>query len=136
MPIARFSECVVRGELMRGEFRDSFANPTRFEPGKVTKVQYMMPDDHHAFRGGHRIMVPVQSCWFPLVDHAAVDAKSFHLDACDQHVEQFVVNGRIVAGVDRVGFEQQSDGIGGYGACAFSNQSDFDAGRQSVRRRG
>ncbi len=59
---------LVRGELMRGKFRDSFETPKPFEPGTVTKVQYVMPDAYHTFRRGHRIMVHVQSSWFPLVD--------------------------------------------------------------------
>jgi uncharacterized protein len=37
-------------------------------PGKVTKVNFDLPDAHHTFRAGHRIMVQVQSTWFPLVD--------------------------------------------------------------------
>jgi len=59
---------LVRGEVMRGKFRDSFEKPTPFEPGKVTKVEYVMPDAYHTFRRGHRIMVQIQSSWFPLVD--------------------------------------------------------------------
>ncbi len=59
---------LVRGEAMRGKFRDSFETPQPFEPGKVTKVEYVMPDAYHTFRRGHRIMVHVQSSWFPLVD--------------------------------------------------------------------
>ncbi|MGD9724299.1 MAG: CocE/NonD family hydrolase [Pirellulales bacterium] len=59
---------LVRGEVMRGKFRDSFEAPAPFEPGKVTKVEYVMPDAYHTFRRGHRIMVHVQSSWFPLVD--------------------------------------------------------------------
>lgn len=59
---------LVRGEVMRGKFRDSFEKATPFEPGKVTKVEYVMPDAYHTFRRGHRIMVQVQSSWFPLVD--------------------------------------------------------------------
>lgn len=59
---------LVRGEVMRGKFRDSFEKPAPFEPGKMTKVEYVMPDVYHTFRRGHRIMVHVQSSWFPLVD--------------------------------------------------------------------
>jgi putative CocE/NonD family hydrolase len=59
---------LVRGEAMRGRFRNSFENPEPFEPGKVTEVEYIMPDAYHTFRRGHRIMVHVQSSWFPLVD--------------------------------------------------------------------
>jgi putative CocE/NonD family hydrolase len=59
---------LVRGEVMRGKFRNSFEKPERFEPGKVTKVEYTMPDAYHTFRRGHRIMIQIQSSWFPLVD--------------------------------------------------------------------
>jgi putative CocE/NonD family hydrolase len=59
---------LVRGEPFRGKFRNSFAQPEPFEPGKVAKIEYVMPDVYHTFRRGHRIMVQVQSSWFPLVD--------------------------------------------------------------------
>ena len=59
---------LVRGEAMRGRYRNSFEKPEPFQPGKVTKVEYVMPDAYHTFRRGHRIMVHVQSSWFPLVD--------------------------------------------------------------------
>jgi hypothetical protein len=59
---------LVRGEAMRGRFRNSFEKPEPFEPGKVSKVEYIMPDAYHTFRRGHRIMVHVQSSWFPLID--------------------------------------------------------------------
>jgi uncharacterized protein len=59
---------LVRGEPMRGKFRNSFERPEPFEPGKVTKVEWVMPDAYHTFRRGHRIMVQVQSSWFPLID--------------------------------------------------------------------
>jgi predicted acyl esterase len=53
---------------MRGKFRNSFSKPEPFTPGKMEKVEWVMPDIDHAFRRGHRIMVQVQSSWFPLVD--------------------------------------------------------------------
>jgi putative CocE/NonD family hydrolase len=59
---------LVRGEAMRGKFRNSYEKPEPFEPGKTTPVSYTMPDAYHTFRRGHRIMVHVQSSWFPLVD--------------------------------------------------------------------
>ena len=59
---------LVRGEAMRGKFRNSFSKPEPFTPGKREKVEWVMPDIDHAFRRGHRIMVQVQSSWFPLVD--------------------------------------------------------------------
>ncbi len=59
---------LVRGELFRGKFRNGFSNPEPFVPGQITKIEYQMPDICHTFRKGHRIMVQVQSSWFPLVD--------------------------------------------------------------------
>jgi putative CocE/NonD family hydrolase len=59
---------MVRGEAFRGKFRNGFDKPEPFDPGKEAKVQYVMPDVYHTFRKGHRIMIQVQSTWFPLVD--------------------------------------------------------------------
>ena len=59
---------LVRGEPFRGKFRNSFEKPEPFEPGQVATVEFTMPDVCHTFRRGHRIMVQVQSTWFPLVD--------------------------------------------------------------------
>jgi uncharacterized protein len=59
---------LVRGEVFRGKYRNSYSNPEPFVPGEVTKIAYKMPDIFHTFRKGHRIMVQVQSTWFPLVD--------------------------------------------------------------------
>ena len=59
---------LVRGEAMRGKFRNSYSKPEPFVPGKMEKVEWAMPDINHCFRRGHRIMVQVQSSWFPLVD--------------------------------------------------------------------
>ena len=59
---------LVRGDPLRGKFRNSFENPQPFTPGKVEAVNYTMSDVNHTFRRGHRIMVQIQSSWFPLVD--------------------------------------------------------------------
>ncbi len=59
---------LIRGEPFRGKFRNSFEKPEAFKPGEVTKVKYVMPDVFHTLRPGHRLMVQVQSTWFPLVD--------------------------------------------------------------------
>jgi putative CocE/NonD family hydrolase len=61
-------EMLVRGEIMRGKFRNSFTKPEPFLPGKVTEVKYTIPDVAHTFKKGHRIMIQVQNSWFPLVD--------------------------------------------------------------------
>ena len=59
---------LVRGDVFRGRFRNSFEKPEPFEPGKPAKVEMNIPDVCHNFRRGHRVMVQVQSSWFPLVD--------------------------------------------------------------------
>jgi predicted acyl esterase len=59
---------LVRGEPFRGKFRKSMSKPVPFSPGQPDKIEYTMPDICHTFRPGHRIMVQVQSSWFPLVD--------------------------------------------------------------------
>ncbi len=59
---------LVRGEPFRGRFRNGFEKPEAFEPGKAAKIDYTMPDVYHTFRRGHRIMVQIQSSWFPLID--------------------------------------------------------------------
>ncbi|KIO76624.1 X-Pro dipeptidyl-peptidase [Pedobacter lusitanus] len=61
-------QMLVRGEVMRGKFRNSFEKPEAFVPGQVTKVNYSLPDVGHTFKKGHRIMIQVQNSWFPLVD--------------------------------------------------------------------
>jgi len=59
---------LVRGEPFRGKFRASFEKPEPFTPGKRARIEFGMPDICHTFRTGHRIMVQVQSSWFPLTD--------------------------------------------------------------------
>jgi putative CocE/NonD family hydrolase len=61
-------QMLIRGEVFRGKYRNSFEKPEPFVPGKVTEVKYDIPDVAHTFRKGHRIMIQVQNSWFPLVD--------------------------------------------------------------------
>ena len=61
-------QMMVRGEPFRAKFRNSFVKPEPMTPGKVTRVEFEMPDVLHTFLKGHRLMVQVQSSWFPLVD--------------------------------------------------------------------
>jgi putative CocE/NonD family hydrolase len=61
-------QMLVRGEVFRGKYRNSFEKPEPFVPGKVAEVKYEMPDVAHTFKKGHRIMIQVQNSWFPLVD--------------------------------------------------------------------
>ena len=59
---------LVRGDVMRAKFRNSFEKPEALVPGRVAQLDFTMPDVFHTFKRGHRIMVQVQSSWFPLVD--------------------------------------------------------------------
>lgn len=61
-------QMLVRGEIMRGKFRNSFEKPVAFIPGKITEVKYELPDVAHTFKKGHRLMIQIQSTWFPLAD--------------------------------------------------------------------
>lgn len=61
-------QTLVRGEPFRGRYRDSYERPKPFAPGEVTKVKFAINDVFHTFQRGHRIMVQVQSSWFPFID--------------------------------------------------------------------
>ncbi|TYQ18759.1 UNVERIFIED_ORG: hypothetical protein JN05_01944 [Zoogloea ramigera] len=67
IPMAGYQQ-LVRGDPLRGKFRNGFEKPEPFTPGKVEPVNFSMTDINHTFRRGHRIMVQIQSSWFPLVD--------------------------------------------------------------------
>lgn len=59
---------LVRSEVFRGRFRNSFEKPEPFVPGEVTDVNVPLQDVLHTFKKGHRIMIQVQSTWFPFID--------------------------------------------------------------------
>lgn len=59
---------LVRADVMRGRFRHSFTKPKPFSPNQVTEVTFQLPDILHTFKKGHRVMIQVQSSWFPLID--------------------------------------------------------------------
>ena len=61
-------QMLVRGEVMRGRFRNSYSVPEAMKPGKVETVKFTLPDINHTFKKGHKLMVQIQSSWFPLVD--------------------------------------------------------------------
>ncbi len=66
-PVAGY-QLLLRGEVFRGKYRESFSNPKPFVPGEKTLVKFTMPDISHTIKAGHRLMIQVQSSWFPLVD--------------------------------------------------------------------
>ncbi len=61
-------QMLIRGDIFRGKYRNSFAYPEPFKPGEVTRVAFTLPDVNHTFLEGHRIMIQIQSSWFPLFD--------------------------------------------------------------------
>lgn len=61
-------QMLVRGDVLRGKLRDDLAEPEPFEPNVPTRVRFTLHDAFHTFEQGHRIMVQVQSSWFPMVD--------------------------------------------------------------------
>lgn len=67
VPMAGY-QMLVRGEVFRGRFRNSFENPEPFIPGQIAEVRFELPGIAHTFKKGHRIMVQIQNSWFPLVD--------------------------------------------------------------------
>ena len=61
-------ELPIAMDIFRGRYRESFANPKAIPAGQVEKYRFVMPTANHVFAPGHRIMVQVQSSWFPLYD--------------------------------------------------------------------
>jgi putative CocE/NonD family hydrolase len=61
-------QMLVRAEIMRGKYRNSLEFPEPFTPGEITEVRYSLPDVAHTFKKGHRLMIQIQSSWFPLTD--------------------------------------------------------------------
>ena len=59
---------MVRSEIIRGRFRNSFEKPEPFEPNKKTDVNFQLQDINHTFRKGHKLQIQIQSTWFPLID--------------------------------------------------------------------
>lgn len=67
VPMAGY-QMLVRGDILRGRYRNSFEEPEPFTPGEVTRVTFEIPAVAHTFQPGHRMMIQVQNSWFPLVD--------------------------------------------------------------------
>ncbi len=61
-------QMLVRGEPFRARFRNSFEKPEAMQPNQPAKIEFVMPDALHTFKKGHRIMVQIQSTWFPLIN--------------------------------------------------------------------
>lgn len=61
-------QMLVRGDVLRGKFRKSLSHPIPFIPDKPTDINFTLQDAFHTFLKGHRVMVQVQSTWFPMID--------------------------------------------------------------------
>lgn len=68
LPDGTATQRMVRAEVLRGKFRNSFEKPEAFVPDKITPVTFELNDVAHSFLKGHKIMIQIQSSWFPLVD--------------------------------------------------------------------
>ena len=62
------AQIMLAGEVFRSRFRNSFTEPEPLVPEQVTRIEYNLLDKAHTFLKGHKIMVQVQSTWFPLID--------------------------------------------------------------------
>jgi len=61
-------QMLVRGEPMRAKYRNSWEKPEPLVPNQATQVKFEMPDINHTFQKGHKLMIQIQSSWFPLMD--------------------------------------------------------------------
>jgi len=61
-------QMLVRADVIRGKFRDGLDQPVAFEPGTPTRVRFTLNDAYHTLRKGHKLMIQVQSSWFPMID--------------------------------------------------------------------
>lgn len=68
VPVKTGAELLIRSEVLRGRFRESYSTPKPFKPGEPTPINLELLDVLHTFKRGHRIMIHIQSSWFPLVD--------------------------------------------------------------------
>ena len=59
---------LVRAEVLRGKFRNRFEKPEPFVPNQPTEIKLQLNDVAHTFLKGHKVMIQIQSSWFPLVD--------------------------------------------------------------------
>ena len=80
-------QLMVRGELFRGRYREGFDSPKAFTPDSITPVKYTLYDVAHTFLPGHRLMIQVQSSWFPIIDR---NPQKF-IDTYHCSVEDFVM---------------------------------------------
>ena len=84
-------QLMIRGELFRGRFRKGFDNSLPFKPEEITPVNYTLYDVAHTFLPGHRLMIQIQTSWFPIIDR---NPQRF-IDTYHCTVEDFVMKQKI-----------------------------------------
>jgi len=83
-------QMLVRAEIMRGKFRNSFSNPEPFKPNKIEAVKFDLPDVAHVFQKGHRLMIQIQSSWFPLADRNPQKFENIY-EAADDDFQKSII---------------------------------------------
>ncbi|MEP7257727.1 MAG: CocE/NonD family hydrolase [Flavitalea sp.] len=83
-------QMLVRGDVLRGRFRNSFEKPEPLTPGKIAKIKFSMNDVAHTFKKGHRIMVHIQSSWFPLIDRNPQQFINIYQAVNDQFIKSTI----------------------------------------------
>jgi putative CocE/NonD family hydrolase len=94
---------LLRGEPFRAKFRNGWEKPSPLTPGKEADIDFTMPDLFHTFRRGHRIMVQVQSSWFPLTDRnpqTFTDIPNARPDEFQKAIEQIFRQKDAASGVE------------------------------------
>jgi putative CocE/NonD family hydrolase len=61
-------QMLLAGDVFRSKYRNSFENPEALVPNQITEIEFNLFDKFHTFKKGHRIMIQIQSTWFPVID--------------------------------------------------------------------
>ena len=91
LPDGKATQQLVRAEILRGKFRNSYTDPEPFIPGEITPIHLQLNDVAHTFLKGHRIMIQIQSSWFPLADRNPQQFMNI-ADANDQDFQKSTIH--------------------------------------------
>ena len=94
---------MVRSEIMRGRFRNSFEKPEPFTPNQKTEVAIKLQDINHTFKKGHKLQIQVQSTWFPLID---LNPQTFVPNIFEASEEDFKTQTHTVYGDSKIKFTE------------------------------